>query len=310
MPQESTIRLSFVVLFIGLLILILAISTGLQALPQTAFGVAVFAGILIFSGVSIGFLMWLVRKLEISEDRLNSIVESTADGIVTVDAYGKIESVNSSVTAILGYRPGELVGNRITVLFSSLYGELDDEPHFEKFLRRHDLHHLGQANEVIGLRRDGSTLHMDFTATHTILGDREVYVIVLRDVTERVLSRQALQESHAGLEQRVQMRTAELEQSNLRLHSEIEARKRTQVERERLIGELQGALKEIKMLSGMLPICANCKKIRDDTGYWNQLEVYIQEHSDAQFSHGLCPACVHELYPEFEGGTDEPRAAL
>jgi AmiR/NasT family two-component response regulator len=71
--------------------------------------------------------------------------------------------------------------------------------------------------------------------------------------------------------------------------------------RERLILELQDALAQVKTLSGLLPICASCKKIRDDDGYWNQLEVYIQDHSEVVFSHGLCPECAKELYPEIFG---------
>ncbi len=67
-------------------------------------------------------------------------------------------------------------------------------------------------------------------------------------------------------------------------------------EREGLIKELQEALVEVKTLSGLLPICASCKKIRDDKGYWNQIESYIQAHSEAIFSHGLCPTCTDELY--------------
>ncbi|KIX12967.1 ANTAR domain-containing response regulator [Dethiosulfatarculus sandiegensis] len=62
--------------------------------------------------------------------------------------------------------------------------------------------------------------------------------------------------------------------------------------------ELEQALVEIKTLRGILPICANCKKIRDDKGYWNQIEAYISEHSQAEFSHGLCPECIKELYPD------------
>ena len=60
--------------------------------------------------------------------------------------------------------------------------------------------------------------------------------------------------------------------------------------------QLQKALADVKTLSGLLPICSSCKKIRDDKGYWNQIEVYIQEHSDAFFSHGLCEPCVEKLY--------------
>ena len=64
--------------------------------------------------------------------------------------------------------------------------------------------------------------------------------------------------------------------------------------------DLQAALAKLKTLSGLLPICANCKKIRDDEGYWHQLEQYIETHSEADFSHGLCPKCLEKLYGEEE----------
>ena len=76
-------------------------------------------------------------------------------------------------------------------------------------------------------------------------------------------------------------------------------RKRAEEEREKVISQLQQALAHVKKLSGLLPICASCKKIRDDRGYWLQVEEYIHDHSEAQFSHGLCPECAKKLYPEF-----------
>lgn len=79
---------------------------------------------------------------------------------------------------------------------------------------------------------------------------------------------------------------------------DITARKQAEKERERLIQELQKALAEVKTLSGLLPICSNCKKIRDDQGYWNQIETYIASHSSANFTHGICPECARLLYPE------------
>ena len=63
--------------------------------------------------------------------------------------------------------------------------------------------------------------------------------------------------------------------------------------------ELEKALAEIKTLSGLIPICASCKNIRDDQGYWQQVEAYIQAHSEARFSHGICPECAKELYPDY-----------
>ena len=69
-------------------------------------------------------------------------------------------------------------------------------------------------------------------------------------------------------------------------------RHRVEIEREKLVGELKRALEEVKTLSGLLPICIECKSIRDDHGYWSRVEKYIMEHSDASFSHGLCPKCA------------------
>jgi len=63
---------------------------------------------------------------------------------------------------------------------------------------------------------------------------------------------------------------------------------------------LEKALKEIMTLSGLIPICSNCKKIRDDQGYWQQVEIYVRDHSAADFSHGICPECFVKIYPEFE----------
>lgn len=65
--------------------------------------------------------------------------------------------------------------------------------------------------------------------------------------------------------------------------------------------DLTEALGRVKQLSGLLPICASCKKIRDDRGYWNQLEQYISDHSEVGFSHGICPDCVGTLFPDYSG---------
>ena len=79
---------------------------------------------------------------------------------------------------------------------------------------------------------------------------------------------------------------------------DITERKRAEEEREKLIHELQEALANIKTLHGLLPICSYCKKIRDDKGYWNQIESYIRDHSGAEFTHGMCPECMKKLYPD------------
>ncbi len=70
------------------------------------------------------------------------------------------------------------------------------------------------------------------------------------------------------------------------------------IERRKLLAQLERSTKEIRKLRGFLPICANCKKIRDDQGYWTQVETYISNHSETEFSHGICPECAAKIYPE------------
>lgn len=80
-------------------------------------------------------------------------------------------------------------------------------------------------------------------------------------------------------------------------HTDIHARKTAELERIRLLAELTDANKRVRQLSGLLPICASCKRIRDEHGNWNQLESYIRSHSDADFTHSICPECAKRLYP-------------
>lgn len=76
-------------------------------------------------------------------------------------------------------------------------------------------------------------------------------------------------------------------------------------ERDQLIEQLQRALNEIKTLKGFLPICVSCKKIRDDKGYWTQIEAYIRKHTEAEFTHGICPECMKKLYQDVSDDLDE-----
>ncbi len=82
------------------------------------------------------------------------------------------------------------------------------------------------------------------------------------------------------------------------INQDITDRRRSELERERLVKQLQAALAQVHTLSGLLPICAGCKKIRDETGQWRSIEAYVEDRSTVQFSHGLCPDCLSSLYPE------------
>jgi CheY-like chemotaxis protein len=85
--------------------------------------------------------------------------------------------------------------------------------------------------------------------------------------------------------------------SALTLKQEMDCRKTREMELRRSNEALQKALREVKVLRGLIPICASCKKIRNDSGFWQQLEEYLGEHSEAEFSHGLCQPCIKKLYP-------------
>ncbi len=80
---------------------------------------------------------------------------------------------------------------------------------------------------------------------------------------------------------------------------EINEIKQAEEQREKIIAELQEALDKIKTLKGLIPICASCKKIRDDQGYWNSVESYIKDHAEVEFTHGICPDCMKKLYPNY-----------
>jgi len=125
-----------------------------------------------------------------------------------------------------------------------------------------------------------------------------------QDITQRKESEQALRAARDKLEERVKERTAELTKANEQLRMQIIERKRAETELAKLVVELQEALSKVKTLSGLLPICASCKKIRDDQGYWTQVEVYVRQHSDADFTHSICPECAAKLYPGlYDGGS-------
>lgn len=102
---------------------------------------------------------------------------------------------------------------------------------------------------------------------------------------EEVLARVDAHMTIRNLQKQLQEKNSELQNRN----SQLEKKK----------SELQEALDSIKTLKGLIPICANCKKIRDDDGFWQQVEAYISDHSEAKFSHSLCPPCAKELYPEY-----------
>lgn len=231
-----------------------------------------------------------------------AIVERAADGIITTDHAGRIESINQAAETVFGYREHELKGLSVSTLLSSVYEESEDASLWE-FLTTNAIAVNGTAQEVIGLRRSGEAFFMDLAISRADVGERSFFIAIARDVTDRKKAELALRQAHDQLEQRVEERTAELQSANEQLLEEIQRRERIQNQQAHTLAELKQAMADIKTLSGLIPICSSCKKVRDDDGFWNQIESFISEHSDAMFSHGICPECRDILYPEL--GNDE-----
>ncbi|MEW6352456.1 MAG: PAS domain-containing protein [Thermodesulfobacteriota bacterium] len=149
------------------------------------------------------------------------------------------------------------------------------------------------------LRIDNATLWARMTFRPIRMMGSRFVLMLLEDLTPQKLQLRENERLLLELEKRVAKRTEDLRKTNEHLMREIAERKRAEEEREKVVVELQQALADVKKLSGFLPICASCKKIRDDEGYWQEIEQFITEHSEALFSHGLCPECAQRLYPGF-----------
>ena len=202
-----------------------------------------------------------------SEERLDSIIKCVPDIIYRLDDKGHITFISDAVIAY-GYQPMDLVSRE---LLKIVHPADRDKA-------------ANRINERRTIKRDADYLELRFIVGSdgpTISEPEPVFLVNAQGlyVTERPDAKTFI--------------------GTQGIARDITQRKRREEEREKLLQELQDALAEVKTLSGLIPICASCKKIRDDKGYWNQLENYISSHSDAQFSHGICPECAEKLYGDF-----------
>jgi hypothetical protein len=141
----------------------------------------------------------------------------------------------------------------------------------------------------------GDELHLTMAAMTMLFGI--LTFLTARHINKETKELVLLKETFSN---RLEIRTEELSEANKKLEQEMEERKNTEKTLLKERDKLQQMISEIKVLKGFIPICSSCKKIRDDEGYWQKLERYIQERSDAQFSHGICPDCQKKIYPELD----------
>jgi len=206
------------------------------------------------------------EALRESEEKFRFITESVADIVWVLDRDFRTSYVSPSIEKVLGVTPEERKRQSLEEMITPESLQRVQMNFLEELQRDKD----GVSNpdrsvtiEVEYYHKNGSTVWME-NIVNAIRGPGGAIVRmhgVSRDITDR---------------------------------------KKAEDEREKLIKELQEALKEIKTLRGILPICSFCKKIRDDKGYWEQVDVYIHKHSQADFSHSICPECAKEHYPDLD----------
>lgn len=184
------------------------------------------------------------------------LLEAAPDAMIVFDRSGKITCANALAEKIFGYGPGEMIGLSSSELMPLRFRERH-EVHQAGFFAKPVRRPMGTGMELVALRRDGDEFPVEISLSPFETAEGLLAISAFRDVSERKLAEQKL----------------------------------TQMNR-----ELQAALHLVKQLTGMLPICSFCKKIRDEHGKWNHLETYICTHSEAEFTHSVCPECGRQHY--------------
>ncbi len=191
------------------------------------------------------------------EHPAQALLDSAPDAMIVVDGQGTLVLVNQQAEQLFGYQREELIGQKLEMLLPERIGGRHSQ-FMRQFNAAPSFRPMGAGLELFGRHRDGSEIPVDISLSPLQTKDGLLAIASIRDISER---------------------------------------KRADKEREFLIAELKETLTKVKLLSGYLPTCASCKKIRNENGQWETMEAYIHHHSEAQFTHTLCPDCGERLYP-------------
>ena len=210
------------------------------------------------------------RSLETSEVRLPAVLKASKEAIIAIRPDGTVSIWNPAAQTMFGWTEQEMLGETLDRIVPEGYRENHDRYANEFFHTDKRRRELNRTVEFPALRKGDIEFPIELTLSSGSYQDEAFVLAIARDISERKADEQ---------------------------------------EQVRLIEELQQATEDIRKMSGMIPICALCKKVSDDEGSWKLVESYIQQHSDAEFSHSLCPDCQEKLYPELNDPAVEPPSA-
>ena len=200
-----------------------------------------------------------VTRTRRAEERFQVAIEASPAAMIMVDQQGLIQLVNREAERLFGYDSGELLGQSVELLMSESFRG-KHAMHRETFLSEPQVRPMGVGRDLAASRRDGSEFPVEIGLNPLETREGTMVLASVIDLT---------------------------------------ARKEAEEAREKLIQELREALSEVKSLRGLIPICANCKKVRDDAGFWQNVESYVRARTEAEFSHSVCPECGPKLFGEF-----------
>ena len=231
----------------------------------------------------------ITRELLEIKKHYEMILGNMSDGFLEVTPDGRIIFANTMAAHLIGLPEESLLSMKISDLFNDQNGQAR-----EMLTACRE----GMENSAgIPVRRNDKDLLI--SGLPVLKKSKKLSrVVIIRDVTEQKKAENALLQAQEELETKVRERTSELSATNIKLQDELKKGEQLLQEKLDLIVKLQKAVDSVKLLSGFIPICSSCKKIRNDQGYWDQLESYISKHSDARFSHSICPDCAERLYPD------------